>query len=61
MAIAIVEDERVTFARGFGVEALGKPDPVDTDTIFPTGSTGKAVGARNSLSSAADALPTTGE
>jgi CubicO group peptidase (beta-lactamase class C family) len=43
MAIAIVEDERVTFAKGFGVKALGKPDPVDADTIFPTGSTGKAV------------------
>jgi CubicO group peptidase (beta-lactamase class C family) len=43
MAIAIVENERVTFAKGFGVKALGKPDPVDADTIFPTGSTGKAV------------------
>jgi CubicO group peptidase (beta-lactamase class C family) len=43
MAIAIVEDERVTFAKGFGVKALGKPEPVDADTIFPTGSTGKAV------------------
>ena len=43
MAIAIVEDDRVTFAKGFGVKALGKPDRVDADTIFPTGSTGKAV------------------
>jgi CubicO group peptidase (beta-lactamase class C family) len=43
MAIAIVEDDRVTFAKGFGVRALGKPDRVDGDTIFPTGSTGKAV------------------
>jgi CubicO group peptidase (beta-lactamase class C family) len=43
MAIAIVENDQVTFARGFGVKALGKPDPVDADTIFPTGSTGKAV------------------
>jgi CubicO group peptidase (beta-lactamase class C family) len=33
----------VTFARGFGVRALGKPEPVDADTIFPTGSTGKAM------------------
>jgi CubicO group peptidase (beta-lactamase class C family) len=43
MAIAIVEDDRVTFAKGFGVRALGKSDKVDADTIFPTGSTGKAV------------------
>jgi CubicO group peptidase (beta-lactamase class C family) len=43
MAIAIVENDQVTFARGFGVKALGKPEPVDADTIFPTGSTGKAV------------------
>jgi CubicO group peptidase (beta-lactamase class C family) len=43
MAIAIVENDQVTFARGFGVKALGQPDPVDADTIFPTGSTGKAV------------------
>jgi CubicO group peptidase (beta-lactamase class C family) len=43
MAIAIVENHQVTLARGFGVRALGRPEPVDADTIFPTGSTGKAV------------------
>jgi CubicO group peptidase (beta-lactamase class C family) len=42
MAIAIVEGDKVTFAKGFGVKAIGKSDPVDADTIFPTGSTGKA-------------------
>jgi CubicO group peptidase (beta-lactamase class C family) len=42
MAIAIVENDRVTFAQGFGVRALGAGAPVDADTIFPTGSTGKA-------------------
>jgi CubicO group peptidase (beta-lactamase class C family) len=42
MAIAIVEDDKVTLARGFGIKALGSPEPVDADTIFPTGSTGKA-------------------
>jgi CubicO group peptidase (beta-lactamase class C family) len=42
MAIAIVEDGKVTLARGFGVRALGESVPVDADTIFPTGSTGKA-------------------
>jgi CubicO group peptidase (beta-lactamase class C family) len=42
MAIAIVEDDKVTFANGFGVRKLGSPEKVDADTIFPTGSTGKA-------------------
>ncbi len=42
MAIAIVENDHVTFARGFGVRALGGAERVDADTIFPTGSTGKA-------------------
>jgi CubicO group peptidase (beta-lactamase class C family) len=42
MAVAIVENHQVTFARGFGVRALGVPERVDADTIFPTGSTGKA-------------------
>ena len=42
MAVSIVEDDKVTFAKGFGVRKLGSPEPVDADTIFPTGSTGKA-------------------
>ena len=43
MAIAIVEDGQTTLAQGYGVRKLGAPEPVDADTIFPTGSTGKAV------------------
>jgi CubicO group peptidase (beta-lactamase class C family) len=42
MSIAIVENDKVTFAKGFGVRKLGAPELVDADTIFPTGSTGKA-------------------
>ncbi len=42
MAIAIVEDGEVTLAKGFGIRQLGSAEPVDADTIFPTGSTGKA-------------------
>ena len=41
-AIAIVEDGRTTFARGFGVTDLAASRPVDSDTLFFTGSTGKA-------------------
>jgi CubicO group peptidase (beta-lactamase class C family) len=42
MAISIVEHGRVTFAKGFGIRALGSAARVDADTIFETGSTGKA-------------------
>jgi CubicO group peptidase (beta-lactamase class C family) len=42
MAVAIVEDDKVTLAQGFGVRALGQLERVDADTIFPNGSTGKA-------------------
>ncbi|MBR0347760.1 MAG: beta-lactamase family protein, partial [Rudaea sp.] len=43
MAVAIVEDGKVTMAKGFGTRALGLNEAVDADTIFMTGSTGKAV------------------
>jgi len=43
MAIAIVENDKITLAQGFGARALGGSETVDADTIFPTGSTGKAV------------------
>lgn len=42
MAISIVEDGEVTFDQGFGVRKLGGIEPVDAQTIFPNGSTGKA-------------------
>ncbi len=45
MAITIVEDGKVTHAEGYGVRRLGSDEAVDADTIFPTGSTGKAVTA----------------
>ncbi len=42
VAIAIVENGRTTLARGYGVRSLKDAKPVDADTIFATGSTGKA-------------------
>ena len=45
MAISIVEGGEITLARGYGVRQLGEDARVDADTIFPTGSTGKAVTA----------------
>ncbi|HTK58621.1 MAG TPA: serine hydrolase [Sphingomicrobium sp.] len=43
MAIAIVEDGKTVLAKGYGVRKIGGTEPVDADTIFMTGSTGKAV------------------
>jgi CubicO group peptidase (beta-lactamase class C family) len=45
MAIAIVENGKPVLAKGYGVRRLGSPERVDADTIFPTGSTGKAITA----------------
>jgi CubicO group peptidase (beta-lactamase class C family) len=45
LAIAIVEDGKTTLARGFGVRQLGALAPVDGDTLFPIGSTTKAMTA----------------
>lgn len=45
MAIAVVKNGSIVHARGYGVRRLGAADAVDADTIFPTGSTGKAVTA----------------
>ena len=42
MAVTIVEDGRVTLARGYGVRRLGAAERVDADTIFQLGSVGKA-------------------
>jgi CubicO group peptidase (beta-lactamase class C family) len=43
MAIAIVEQGKTVLVKGYGVRKLGGGEPVDADTIFMTGSTGKAV------------------
>jgi CubicO group peptidase (beta-lactamase class C family) len=42
LAIAIVENGEATLAQGYGVKRFDAPERVDADTIFPTGSTGKA-------------------
>lgn len=45
MAISIVQDGSIVHAKGYGVRQLGGTEAVDADTLFPTGSTGKAVTA----------------
>ncbi len=42
IAVAIVETGQPALARGYGVRGLADPHRVDADTIFSTGSTGKA-------------------
>ena len=45
ISIAIVENGRTTLSHGWGVRKLGERAPVDSATLFQTGSTGKAMTA----------------
>jgi CubicO group peptidase (beta-lactamase class C family) len=45
LAIAVVKDDSVVFAKGYGVRELGKPGAVDARTRFAIGSTTKAMTA----------------
>ena len=38
LAIAVVRDDSVVFAHGFGVREVGKPAPIDASTVFSIGS-----------------------
>lgn len=42
LAVAIVKDDKLVFAKGYGVRKLGEPTPVDENTLFPIGSNTKA-------------------
>ncbi len=42
LALAIVKDDAVVLAKGYGVRALGQPTPVDARTVFAVGSVTKA-------------------
>jgi CubicO group peptidase (beta-lactamase class C family) len=42
VAITIVENGEPTLVRGWGTRLIGSAAPIDPQTIFPTGSTGKA-------------------
>ncbi|GAB4014998.1 serine hydrolase [Spirosoma koreense] len=43
LSIAVVKNNKVLFRKGYGVRELGKPDPVDTQTLFACASTTKAM------------------
>ncbi|MBX7174241.1 MAG: serine hydrolase [Pyrinomonadaceae bacterium] len=42
VAIAVVKDDKIVFAKGYGVRELGKTDAVTTNTMFAIGSSSKA-------------------
>jgi len=43
IAVAVVHDDEVVFAKGYGVRELGKPETVDPDTVFQIASLSKPV------------------
>jgi CubicO group peptidase (beta-lactamase class C family) len=43
LAIAIVKDDKVVYAKGYGVQKLGELNPINERTIFAIGSTTKAM------------------
>lgn len=43
IAVAVVYRDEVLYARGFGVREVGRPDPVDTDTVFQLASVSKPI------------------
>jgi CubicO group peptidase (beta-lactamase class C family) len=45
LAVSVVKDGEVVFARGYGVLELGKPAAADENTLFAVGSTTKAMTA----------------
>jgi CubicO group peptidase (beta-lactamase class C family) len=48
-SIAVVVDGRIVMARGFGVKEFGKPERVDTGTVFLAGSISKPIFATGAL------------
>jgi CubicO group peptidase (beta-lactamase class C family) len=44
MAVAVVHQGKVVFAQGYGVREIGKPEIIDTDTVFQLASLSKPVG-----------------
>lgn len=45
VAIAVVKDDKVIYAKGFGERTVGRNEPVDQNTVFAIGSSSKAITA----------------
>ena len=54
LAISIVKDDSIVFAKGYGVREAGKRDVVDAHTLFAIGSTTKAMTALSLLMASDD-------
>ena len=45
VAVAVVHDDEVVFAKDYGLREVGKPDPVTPETVFQLASLSKPVAA----------------
>ncbi len=45
VAVGVVFHDRLMWARGYGVREVGKPDPVDANTVFQLASMSKPIGS----------------
>jgi CubicO group peptidase (beta-lactamase class C family) len=50
LSIAVINEGRIEWARGYGVKAAGDPEPVTSETLFQAGSISKPVAALVALS-----------
>lgn len=58
IAIAVVHDDTVVYAKGFGRRAMGRPEPVDADTVFQIASLSKSVSSTVIASLVSDGVVT---
>src|SRR5436305_14632674 len=49
VSVAVIDNERVVWAKGFGVKTFARTEPVDTSTLFLAGSISKPVFATGLL------------
>jgi CubicO group peptidase (beta-lactamase class C family) len=49
LSVAVIQDYRIEWARGYGRREAGKPDPVSTETLFQAASISKPVTAMAAL------------
>src|SRR5689334_17088515 len=49
VSIAVIDKDRVVWAKGFGVKTFGRAEPADTSTLFLAGSISKPVFATGLL------------
>lgn len=45
LSVAVVYQDEVVYLKGFGVREVGRPDPVDADTVFQLASISKPLGS----------------